>query len=133
GAIATGGSAAIGMGLALSIGQHEATTRLARNLSAGGNVTLEASAVSAVVADGQASAGGAPAETTEDTTVEDGKQGVDKKVAAQRTHLDKVAGDNQLGGSGSAEAPSAETSDGPISVAAAVGVAISTVHAGAIV
>src|SRR5690606_3980588 len=59
----------------------------------------------------------------------DGKTGVDETVGTQRDHADAVAGERGLADSGSTETPSSETSSGPVAVAAAIGIALSTVTA----
>src|SRR5690606_10006027 len=83
-------------------------------------------------ATGQASAAGAPEETADDTTEENGESGVDKSVATQRDYADTAANKHNVKGSGATPTPDAETSDGAIAIAAAVGVVISdvTVEAG---
>src|SRR5690606_24336504 len=132
GAEASGAStAAIGIGLALTIANHASTATLARNVNAGGGVALTASAVSASTATGAASAAGAPPEEPADSADGDGdgKTGVDETVGTQRDHADAVAGERGLADSGSTETPSAETSSGSVAVAAAIGIALSTVTA----
>ncbi|MBX3093015.1 MAG: hypothetical protein KF680_00510, partial [Cryobacterium sp.] len=135
GASASAGTAAVGIGLGLTIAQHSAIAELARNADVDGDLTLSATAVSSVTAAGEASAAGAPEATSADSMPDTpgGPTGVDKQVANQRGHADQVAGDRDLADSGTASSPSAETSEGPVAVAAAVGVAISTVTARTII
>ncbi|QTV78939.1 hypothetical protein KAE78_06970 [Microbacterium sp. NIBRBAC000506063] len=126
GATAVAGSAAVGFGLALTIAPHGAKSTLARNVNAGQNISIRATSVSSASASGSASAAGAPA--ADDDEEGDPEPDVDEKAAAQRSHADKVAGDNGVNGTGDVPAPSAETSDGTVSVAAAIAIVISTVE-----
>ena len=117
---AEGANAAVGIAIALAFANHSATATVERDLAAGGALTVDASADSDVTTTASASAAGAPGD--------DGSQpddGVDQQVAAQRTWAD---GNAPAGGdSGAAATPSAETSDGGVSVGAAVAIGVVTV------
>ena len=118
---ATNGSdAAVGVSLALAFADHGATADTARNLSVEGAASFEASSDSTVTTSATASATGAPED--DGSTPSDG---VDQQVAAERANADSLAPPG--GDSGSEETPSAETSSGGVSVAAAVAITVSTV------
>ena len=120
---ADGSSAAIGLSLALTIANHISEATLARNLAAGGAVSLNANGSSDTSADATASATGAPADSTGGAA----GNGVDGSIAAQRTFAESTSAAHDGSGSGSAgSTPSASTSKGGINVAAAVGVNLAT-------
>ena len=107
-------AAALGAGLALTVANHTATASLARDLSAAGDVhftTQQASTTSSVA---NASANGASS----------GSSNVTQQVGNQRSLADSTAPVG--GGSGGTATPAASTSDGPVSVAAAIAANISS-------
>ncbi|MFK4837878.1 beta strand repeat-containing protein, partial [Microbacterium sp. ZW T2_14] len=131
--------AAVGVGLALTIANHTVTAMLGRNATAGGDLTMQAFGWSRSSALAAASAAGAPENDedagTGDPATEGGAAGtgVDEQVGGQRDYADQVAGDYGVEGSGETETPNAETSSGPVNVAAAIGIVIATVRARSIV
>jgi LPXTG-motif cell wall-anchored protein len=124
----TGGasSAAIGIGIGLTIANHTVTGTTDRSIVAGGDVTLGASSVSTSAAAAQASAAGAPESSGSSGAAGDG---VDDQVSGQREFADDSAQDNHVAGTGGMTTPSAETSGGKINVAAAIAITIATVTA----
>ncbi|MEA3511109.1 MAG: hypothetical protein U9R51_06700, partial [Actinomycetota bacterium] len=131
-----GGSAAIGVALALGIGTHTVAATLERSVTAGGDVTVEAIGRSRIFSDATASAEGAPGDSSADGTGSagtgtGGNQGVDGQVQGERDQADSQALSNGAGAdnSGSEDTPSSENSNsggGPVSVAAAIAVNIAT-------
>ncbi len=130
GAVVSGGStAAIGVGLALTIANHTVTATTARSITAGGAITLKASGVSASAASASASASGAPENSTNGSGGGGGGGaggGVDQQVQTQRTNADATSSANGGKTSGSTTAPSASTSDGKVNVAAAIALDLAT-------
>ncbi|MDZ4169925.1 MAG: hypothetical protein U1E26_09780 [Coriobacteriia bacterium] len=127
----TGGtSVAVGAAVAINIATDDAVATTARNIDASGTVTFQAFLASAGSADAIASAAGASGETT-DTS---GTFGVDGLINAERSHAASTAAES-TGTAGASEdasgtgIPKAETSDGPVSVAAAIAVNVTTGHA----
>src|SRR5690606_33584188 len=59
----------------------------------------------------------------------EGRTGVDKEAGAQRDYADRTSTKYGGAGTGTATTPSAKTSDGGVSIAAAIGIVISTVVA----
>ena len=113
---AAGSSAAIGVSLALTLATHtvEATTH--RDVTAGTTVSFQALGSSVSEANAVASSSGAPGDGAPGSP----SGGVDGQVSGERSHADSVAGPgHDSGGAGST--PSASTSSGGVSVAAAVG------------
>ncbi len=136
---AAGGTAAIGAALALNLVNDKVSATTNRNITAGGDVTLSAAGASfgTLLAEASAS-GGAPAddngdaEAGQDSTVDDTVDGQFTSAKSQQA-ASGVGDDDQQGDTGSAasENHSAETSEGKVTVAAAVAVNIqnSTVSA----
>ncbi|WP_367889442.1 hypothetical protein [Humibacter ginsenosidimutans] len=134
GAVVSGGSsAAVGVGLGLTIANHAVTATTARSVNAGGNITLSASSESASAAGAQASASGAPENSTDGSggagSGGGAGDGVDSQVQGQRDFADQSAANNGVKGTGSASTPKATTSDGGVNVAAAIGIDLATVTA----
>ena len=136
---AAGGTAAIGAALALNLVNDKVIATTNRDITAGGDVTLSAAGASLGTLLAEASAsGGAPAddngdaEAGQDDTVDDTVDGQFSSAQSQQT-ASGVGDDDQQGETGSAasEDHSAETSEGKVTVAAAVAVNIqkSTVSA----
>ena len=136
---AAGGTAAIGAALALNLVNDKVIATTNRDITAGGDVTLSAAGASLGTLLAEASAsGGAPAddngdaEAGQDGTVDDTVDGQFSSAQSQQT-ASGVGDDDQQGETGSAasEDHSAETSEGKVTVAAAVAVNIqkSTVSA----
>ncbi len=112
--------AAVGAAIALAIADHTATARTYRSLAVTGAAAFAAASDSTVSASATASAAGAPQK--EGSTPADG---VDQQVAAERSNADSLAPSG--GGSGSESTPSAATSGGTVSVAAAIAITVSRV------
>ncbi|KAG1649184.1 hypothetical protein GQR58_029239 [Nymphon striatum] len=138
----TGGSAAVGIALALTIANHTVSATTLRNVSTDGSVTMSAVGRSVSTSTATASAAGAPGDgqpgspndPAADTPDPDGD--VNKQIAANRTLADDRAKENKPEGatdaestSGTVETPSAESSTGPITVAAAIAVNIANTDA----
>ncbi|HUH15478.1 MAG TPA: hypothetical protein VML35_06310, partial [Gaiellaceae bacterium] len=107
----------IGVAFALTYATHVATATPARDVTAGGNVTLTARSYSSTSSSATASASGAP-----DTASGD----VDSQVAGQQGFANSTAAANGASGSTTPAAPSAATSGGSVSIAAAVAVNLVT-------
>ena len=117
---AVGATAAIGVALALTLATHTVESTTHRDVTAAGSVSFQALGGSASEADASASAAGAPGQGEAGSP---GPGGVDSQVSGERSHADTVAGPgHDSGGAGST--PSASTSSGGVSVAAAVGISI---------
>jgi filamentous hemagglutinin family protein len=129
-------SAAIGAALAISLVDSTSEAITERGIHAGGEVTIGAQSMGTTSTSATASAKGGEAKDA--STPEDG---VDKKVGEQTALAQKKRGetkgeddanesddpaDESDGDSGGKQAPSAETSEGQVSVAAAVGINIVT-------
>ena len=112
----TGGTAAVGVALALTIANHNVEAVTNRDLTAGTTISFQALGHSVSSSSATASASGAP------DTSSAPAGGVDGQVAQERSHADAVAPAGH--GSGGASTPNAATSQGGISVAAAVGITI---------
>src|SRR5205809_153891 len=127
---AQGKSAAVGVSLALTIANHSTEATLLRNLSAGGAITLAAHGSSDSSATAKASAAGAPEDSSgsagapaDSTSGGHPGTGVSDQVASQRGFLDTTHSSNGGGASdGGDSTPSSDTSDGGVSVAAAVAI-----------
>jgi len=122
----SGGSAAAGVSLALTIANHLVTATTLRNLTStgSGNLVFSANGVSSTQANATASSSGAPGAG--------GGPGptVTQQASAQRSFGDTVAPAG--GGSGPAPTtPPAQTPDGAISVAAAIAVNIANTRSDA--
>ena len=122
------GSVGVGLSIAVTVANDDATATTKRSISAGSGVEFGAVSSSTSSADATASAEGGK---DEDSSSGD----VDTKVKKQLDHGDMVGKDKlgEDGGTNDAEAPSAESSDGKVSVAGAVGVNIATSRAHAYV
>ena len=125
-----GSNVAVGASVALTTAVDTVSATLAQNLAAGGAVTLKATNISGTSTSATASvAGGAPADSNGNATDGNGGTGktVDQQVAAQGSAADTAG--SAAGSDASSKlsankqtAPSASSSDGAVSVAAAVGV-----------
>jgi hypothetical protein len=114
-------SAAVGAALGLTIAEEEVSASLARDVTAGGVVLVAAESRSVSRTDAKASAKGAPAETGSTSST-----GVNDQSNAQ------VGQANQRsGGTNTTSAPDASTSEGAVSVAAAIGINIADTTASA--
>jgi hypothetical protein len=114
------GNAAVGASLALAIPNEQSLASTDRDLTATGDVTFQANSRSLIDTDSIASVTGATPD--DDVDGSDDDDGVNDQVDAQRDGTDELAADNSVDDSGSTNSPSAETSDGPVSVAAAISV-----------
>jgi len=139
-ATAASARAAAGISLALTIANHDVTATTNRDVTTDGDVMISAIGSSMSSTDAKASAAGAPGEGEDgapDDTEEDGVEGgVNKQVDEQRTLVDEQAKENRPddvdeadAGAGDKKPPSAKTSKGPITVAAAIGVTVATTTA----
>jgi hypothetical protein len=118
---ASGGSAAIGVALGLNIVTDSAISTTDRVIDSAGDMKFEAINITTSSASAKASAKGAEGESEEGGSSEN----VDKKVGDQRKLADDKAQETGKKGTGdSPDTPPAETSDGGVSVAAAIGVNI---------
>ncbi|MDP3862396.1 MAG: hypothetical protein Q8Q63_12510, partial [Phaeovulum sp.] len=133
---AAGSTAAIGAALALALVDDRATATTARNLSAGGAVSFAASGVSSSTLSAIASAAGAKDAEDADAAPDSDGESVDKSATNE---FNAGAGKQQASGVGSAEQQSststaaadedgrsAESSEGKVSVAAAVAINVQT-------
>ncbi|MBV1719790.1 MAG: hypothetical protein KMY51_07260 [Desulfomicrobium sp.] len=118
---ASGGSAAVGIALGLNVVDDSAVATTQREIDAAGDVSFTALNSMTSTAVAKASAKGAEGEKEDGSTP---TNGVDQQVGDQRGLADKKATEAGTKGSGTTETPKAETSDGGVSVAAAVGVNI---------
>uniref|UniRef100_UPI0035B33E67 leukotoxin LktA family filamentous adhesin n=1 Tax=Hydrogenophaga sp. TaxID=1904254 RepID=UPI0035B33E67 len=140
-----GNNVAVGASLALTVAEDTVNAGVERNITAGGDITV--AAISASKSDTGATAsvaGGKKADSGDQPVNEDGSpsQTVDQQVKSQgdaakdsaKASSDK-AGDTEsatkLTDSKAKDAPKAETSEGGVSVAAAVGVNVATHQVGA--
>ena len=135
---AQGKSAAIGVSLALTIANHIVEARLSRNLTAAGAVTLAANGSSETSATAKASAAGAPEDGSAAAAPSDStghaSNGVSDQVAHERSFAGSTSTANGGNGTGSAEnTPEAKTSNGGVSVAAAVAINLAKVIARAVI
>ena len=121
-----GNDAAVGIALALTIANHKTEAWTDRNITATGGVTISANGSSDSGAAAVASAAAAPEDTSPSAAPADpSSSGVTEQVNDQRGFADQLSLDNGGTGDGdSDETPNAETSDGGVSVAAAVGINI---------
>ncbi|MEO8751246.1 MAG: LEPR-XLL domain-containing protein, partial [Casimicrobiaceae bacterium] len=122
GGTAVGKDAAIGASLALTYANDTTIATTDRDIAAGGDVSFQALASAASSANASASASGAAGDSS-------GGDSIDKQATDQRKFGDQVAGEQGVGGSGSTSTPKAETSDGGVTVAAAVGINIANSQA----
>ena len=123
---AQGADAAVGVALGLTIANHFAEAWTDRDISATGDVSISTTQSSDSAADASASAAGAPEDSSPSGTPADSStSGVTQQVNDQRGFADQLSLDNGGSGDGDAEqTPNAETEDGGVSVAAAVGINI---------
>src|SRR5207249_3128759 len=121
---AQGSDAAVGLSLGLTIANHNSTATLERDLTAGGDVTISADGSSDSSANAHASAAGAPGESSGGAS----GSGVDDQVAQQRGFADTTSTSNGGHGTGGTGTPSASTSDGGVSVGAAVAINDAQIH-----
>ncbi|MCP5009491.1 MAG: hypothetical protein GY942_05895, partial [Aestuariibacter sp.] len=119
---AGGDSAAIGVALGLNIVNDNTLSTSKRNITAAGDISFIAHAAAASSAGAKASATGA-----KDEGDNPDDQGVDKKIGAERKLAnDKAIETGTTGTDGVSDTPKAETSEGGVSVAAAIGVNIAS-------
>ncbi|MGA7147550.1 MAG: hypothetical protein WBX17_03560, partial [Microbacterium sp.] len=129
-----GTDAAVGISFALTIPNHDVVAELARTIDAGGSLTLQAYSASASSAKATASAAGAPENEADSGSPDPENQGgtagngIDQFATQQRGYADQRSSESGGSGSGDAETPSAETSEGPVAVAAAVGIVVATIQ-----
>ena len=117
-------TAAIGASLALTLLGDRAVATTARSITAGGDVAFTAKASGTSKSDAKASAKGGrtDSERSEDTNP-DHPDTVDQEADGQRTGADDRAASGGARGSGDrGDTPSASSSDGPVTVAAAIGI-----------
>ena len=121
---AQGADAAVGIALGLTIANHIVEAWTDRDISATGAVSISTTQSSDSAADASASAAGAPADSSPSGAPADpSSSGVTEQVDSQRGFADQLSLDNGGSGDGDAEnTPDAETEDGGVSVAAAVGI-----------
>ncbi|MEN6567595.1 MAG: leukotoxin LktA family filamentous adhesin, partial [Veillonellales bacterium] len=110
--------AAVGAALAINVVNDTATATTDRDITTSGAVTLNAQNVDNITANATASAAGGKA-AKDDGTAESGQQNVDEMVSSQTSFGQTKQGKEQ---SEQKSATSASTSEGKLSVAAAVGV-----------
>ncbi len=128
GGTAAGSTVAVGESVAITIATDQTTATTARNITAGGALSFVATASGTSAASGTASAAGGNNDDGKNDGKDTNGNNVDSQNTAQRnyanTESDSMpsvgAGDSK----GAAATPSASTSDGPVSVAAAVSVNI---------
>ena len=134
GAAEAAGSAAIGIALGLNIANHKVIAVTHRNVVASGDVTISATGQSANGASAKASSAGAPGSGQAGSPDGPGGSGdLNGQIAAERGAADTAATDNgSTGSTGSPATPEAKTSQGPITVAAAVAVNLATTLSSAV-
>ena len=120
------GSAAVGIALALTLATHTTTATTTRSITAGGDVSIEAFGQSGSSSAATASAAGAPGSGEAGAPDEGGASGdVNSQIAAERDAANnQAAASGGEGSAGAGDTPSAETSQGPITVAAAIAINI---------
>src|SRR5690606_10454261 len=129
---ATGGStASVGVSLALTLADHAVLARTDRNVTAGGGIEFAALGSSHNEASAEASASGAKGKTDNAGETSPSSQGtVGDKLTTQRSFANTTSTAN--GGKGvrnSSTNPAAKSSDGEITVAAAIALTIADVSA----
>ncbi|MFT7642096.1 MAG: hypothetical protein ACI9G1_003853, partial [Pirellulaceae bacterium] len=117
-----GVNAAVGASLALSILNSSALATVSRNIDSGSSVKIRSRRSGKTGADSLASATGA--EGDDGTSGSPDDAAVNDQVDAQRGHADTVAASETVDDSGATNSPSAEDSDGTMSVAAAISINI---------
>lgn len=125
-ASANGDSVAVGAALALALANDTTTSTTEPAVQAGESVSFMATGAASSSAQATASAGGAQGQGSNTPS-----SGVDQQVAVERGFADGIASADGANTSGSTATPEAQTGDGSVSVAAAVGVNVenSTVQA----
>src|SRR5208337_4009097 len=135
GGTAAGSSAAVGAAIAVTIASDLTTASTLRNLDAtAGGVSFMADASSSSAANAMASAAGGPTDNGSGGGTEGGNTvgNTDSQNTQQRSFADSEGDSAGAGDSkGDAATPSASTSDGKVSLAAAVGVNIADSEADA--
>jgi hypothetical protein len=129
---ATGGTkASVGIALALTLATAAVTSRTERSIVAGGSIALGSFGSSHNEASAEASASGAPGKADNDAETKPSSGGtVEDKLSTQRSFANTTSTAN--GGSGvknTSANPSPASSDGKVSVAAAIGLVIADVSA----
>jgi filamentous hemagglutinin family protein len=117
---AAGPKAAIGASIAVNVANDRATATTSRDIVTGNGASFIASAVTNAKAGAKASATGGAEDETESAS---GGDGVDQQIDQQKTY-----GENKQQGEGAgltSTDPKAQTSQGGVSVAAAIGVNVS--------
>ena len=136
GAAKSAGSAAIGVAFALTIANHDVLAQSDRSIDADGAVTLEAIGQSSSSATAIASAQGESASNNDpdsDGVETSGSGGINELADGETAQADNQATASGAEGSGGATAPTADSSSGPINVAAAVAINLATTNASAII
>ena len=128
-----GGTAGIGLSLALLFTDHEVYSQLLRNLIAGGNVSFTADGSSSNDTEATASSAGAKGKTSDsskpDQTKDDSGKDVNQKADA---NLSSASSDDTSGKSSSKSTPSASSGENggtKVTVAAAAAIALVTATA----
>ncbi|MBN2061399.1 MAG: LEPR-XLL domain-containing protein, partial [Deltaproteobacteria bacterium] len=120
------GSAAVGASLALSMVVDQALATTARSISAEGNINFQADSSGSSKSDAKASAKGGKKKTDRQTASSTPgskePENVDQETGNQRTFADNTATSKGASTSGSTSTPSSSSSDGPVTVAAAISV-----------
>src|SRR5690606_38301350 len=124
-------TASVGIALALTLASHAVTSRTERNITADGSIAFASFGSSHNEASAEASASGAPGTDTNDSQTAPSSSGtVEDKLATQRTHADTTGKNNGGKGVGNASGnPSPASSDGKVTVAAAIALVIADVSA----
>src|SRR5690606_24916344 len=128
---AAGEKAAIGAGVAVTVVNDSALATTARDIDSGGAVVFAAHADATSEASAKASAKGGKEEKQDGSPDDTPEDGVDQEVAKQTTFgkTKQAAGSNNAG----QQPGSAQTSEGKVSVAAAVGVNVAASKARAFI
>src|SRR5690606_16314411 len=124
-------SASVGIALGLTLASHAVTSRTERNVTAGGSIAFGSFGSSHNEASAEASASGAPRTDTNDAETSPSSGGtIEDKLAAQRSHADTTGKANGGKGVGNTSSnPSPASSDGKVTVAAAIALVIADVSA----
>jgi hypothetical protein len=125
GGTSAGSDAAIGASVAVTVANDTTLATTDRDITAGGAISFTALAAAASNSTATASASGAPGTGSSSSTP-------DQEVTQQRGFGDNVASQQGVGNSGSSSDPKAQTSDGSVTVAAAVAVNIANSSAQAL-
>ncbi|MFC1895392.1 LEPR-XLL domain-containing protein, partial [Thermodesulfobacteriota bacterium] len=121
---AEGVDAAVGASLGLTVAEDTVSASLLRDLTTTGGISLLAQGVAASKTDAEAGAKGAEGDDGESGTADD--TGVNDQTQSQLDHANAETADRTSSGTGTdtTETPDSSTSDGAVSVAAAIGVNI---------